>query len=105
MNLELKKARQRSWYRKHRARLIGERVARKRDLRVWLRRLKETLKCIRCGFDNSAALQFHHRDPKQKSFDVCSGVLSGRCKETIQREIDKCDVLCANCHAIEHYIV
>lgn len=62
-------------------------------------------KCERCEFDHPAALQFHHRDPETKMFDITSKTLSMPRKfpwETILTEIEKCDLLCANCHAVEH---
>lgn len=66
-------------------------------------------KCIRCGFDHPSALQFHHRDPEQKFFNVTSKELSMPRKypwdTTIIPELDKCDLLCANCHFLEHTIL
>jgi hypothetical protein len=62
-------------------------------------------KCEQCGFTHPAALQFHHRDPQTKMFDITSKTLSAPRKfpwETILQEIEKCDLLCANCHAVEH---
>ena len=63
--------------------------------------------CIRCGYNKCpASLTFHHRDPNEKEF--CIGGLSERINsidelnEIIKNEIDKCDLLCANCHVIEH---
>lgn len=54
-------------------------------------------KCIHCGYHKSVvALDFHHRDPVTKKF-----ILSGaHCRkwETIRTELDKCDLLCSNCH-------
>jgi hypothetical protein len=59
-------------------------------------------KCIVCGYNSCVgALDFHHRDPKQKEFAI-----SGRhCKswEKIKQELDKCDLLCSNCHREHHY--
>ena len=55
-------------------------------------------KCIRCGYNkNVAALDFHHRDPSTKSFGIAN---SGNCIawELVQIELDKCDLVCANCH-------
>jgi hypothetical protein len=55
--------------------------------------------CVECGFNSHpAALQFNHRDPEQKSFEIGSCVLKSW--ESIEAEIAKCDVLCANCHSI-----
>jgi hypothetical protein len=54
--------------------------------------------CIRCGYSKSpAALEFHHRDPAQKEFGIAG---AGNCVawEKLRSELDKCDLLCANCH-------
>ncbi len=57
-------------------------------------------RCQRCDYRESvAALEFHHRG-KDKAFKVAS--VSNRSWEIIRRELDKCDLLCANCHRIEH---
>lgn len=58
--------------------------------------------CILCGYSRSmAALQFHHRDPTTKAFGLsASGVT--RKWEDVLAEAEKCDLLCANCHAETH---
>jgi len=57
--------------------------------------------CIRCGYHrNVRALEFHHRDATGKDFSI-SGAHS-RKWESIQNELDKCDMLCANCHREVH---
>lgn len=54
-------------------------------------------KCQHCGYNKcDRALNFHHRDPQQKSFTL-SRVLT-RAWAKLQKELDKCDLLCANCH-------
>lgn len=58
--------------------------------------------CEMCGYDkNTAALCFHHLDPSEKEFGLNS------CKtfsiERLRLEIEKCVVLCHNCHMEEHY--
>jgi hypothetical protein len=63
---------------------------------------KRGLSCCRCGLAHPAVLQFHHRDPSQKLFGVAQAVYN-RGWETIMIEVAKCDVLCANCHAIHHW--
>ena len=63
---------------------------------------KSTLKCINCGFDNPAALDFHHviKDPdNQKLYEILRRNAYTRAME----EIKKCVVLCANCHRIHHH--
>lgn len=75
---------------------------RMRRIRNWLRDYKQTLRCARCGFSGWRALDFHHRDPKQKNFDVAS-LLRGNSLGSIQSEIAKCSALCANCHRITRF--
>src|SRR2546425_4524317 len=68
-------------------------------LRGSVRKLHFTVK--NCGEWRSECLQFHHRDPKQKEFNVGESIRNGVSLEKLKSEIAKCDVLCANCHAIE----
>jgi cytochrome c553 len=65
-------------------------------------KIKSNRGCKRCGFDNPAALDFHHTD-QNKSETISRMVRNGRSWATIESEIEKCEVLCANCHRIEHY--
>jgi len=68
----------------------------------WFMDYKRELQCNRCGFNHPAALDFHHKDPKTKTFSM-SGVHMGKInKDKIMEEISKCEVLCSNCHRIEH---
>ena len=62
----------------------------------------QILKCTKCGFDHHAALDFHHEDPTEKEYNVNRLVSDGRFKKAYA-EIEKCIVLCANCHRIHHY--
>lgn len=54
--------------------------------------------CITCGESDLIVLQLDHRDPLVK-FKEVSVMLRTYGWKAIQKEIDKCDVLCANCHA------
>lgn len=55
--------------------------------------------CLRCGFsEHPVALQFHHRNRSEKLFEISKSL--GKSLAAIAAEIAKCDVLCANCHAI-----
>lgn len=66
-----------------------------------LRDLKRDRACQRCGYSNPCALDFHHRDPSTKEFDIAQKAWSVS-EERLIAEIEKCDVLCANCHREEH---
>ncbi len=78
-------------------------VARKAEIKEWYREYKSTLSCVRCGQDHPATLQFHHPDSDDKEFEVSRAVTDGHSIESILSEINKCEVLCANCHSIEHW--
>ena len=59
-------------------------------------------KCIICGYNKcQRALNFHHIDPSKKEFDLSSRGLT-RSWEKIKNEIEKCVLVCANCHAEIH---
>lgn len=56
--------------------------------------------CVKCGYNKClSALCFHHRDPKQKEIGI-HNIRSGF--EKMKKELDKCDLLCHNCHAEIH---
>ena len=52
--------------------------------------------CIECVESDPRVLEFHHRYGKDKA--ISELIAGGYSIATIQAEIDKCDVLCANCH-------
>ena len=58
-------------------------------------------KCQHCGWKgDQAAFQFHHKDSQTKDFIISS--VANKSWKFMQNEINKCILLCANCHAIEH---
>jgi hypothetical protein len=59
-------------------------------------------KCQDCGFQGyEGVFDFHHLDPSQKDMDI-SRYRNKKLNDTIVAELDKCDLLCANCHRIRH---
>lgn len=57
--------------------------------------------CISCGYKTYAgALEFHHKDPKEKDFSI--GQVKSRSLSSIKPELDKCILLCSNCHREIH---
>ena len=60
--------------------------------------------CMRCGYArNLSALEFHHRDPSRKSFQLDARTLANRRWAQVETEAAKCDLLCSNCHAETHH--
>jgi hypothetical protein len=70
-----------------------ERVARQRQ--ALLLEILRGHPCADCGETDPLVLEFDHLS--DKAFNVCSG-LADRNWETILAEIEKCEVVCANCH-------
>lgn len=59
-------------------------------------------KCSNCGYNKCmAALDFHHSEPSLKEFNICRAYIKSlkRAKE----EVDKCIILCSNCHRELHH--
>lgn len=61
---------------------------------------KATHPCEICGESEVVCLDFHHLDPAQKDFGISAGL--NRKMDFIKSEIDKCMVVCKNCHAKVH---
>lgn len=58
--------------------------------------------CSRCGYDKYiGALEFHHLDPKEKDFGIAGKGIT-RSFEKLKIELDKCILVCANCHREIH---
>jgi hypothetical protein len=59
--------------------------------------------CSLCGYNrNLAALAFHHSDSDEKDFKLDMRALSNRTLESVMEELDKCVLVCHNCHAELH---
>ncbi|MCB1713221.1 MAG: hypothetical protein KDH96_12345 [Candidatus Riesia sp.] len=59
-------------------------------------------KCQSCGYNKyQGALEFHHRDPKEKDIEL-SKFSKSPLSDSGKKELDKCDLLCSNCHREVH---
>ena len=72
---------------------------RRKKIADWFREYKSTLRCQECGINHPAVLQFHHRDRAGKSFNIADVSRNAGGIEQLMNEVEKCDVLCVNCHA------
>lgn len=106
-NKERQSENQRKWYQRNKERIKLDKAEtskqNKRNVRLWFKEFKLNLSCSVCFESDPACLQFHHRDPTTKVASVSTLVNAGFATKTILLEIDKCDVLCANCHSKLHY--
>lgn len=72
------------------------------EIKGWFAWYKSTCSCEHCDEDDPVCLEFHHKDPSQKSIEVSRAVSDGWSIIRIEKEIEKCLVLCANCHRKIH---
>ena len=96
-------AARREYYEKNKA-VINERAnARKRSIMAWVNDIKAQSGCSSCEENHPACLDFHHTDPSKKEQEISRMVRAGKGMAKIQKEIDKCVLLCANCHRKQHW--
>lgn len=85
----------------YRTRARVRKATQKTDRQNLLYKYLENEKCVLCGFDDMRALDFDHINPSLKKFGISRAVNDGYCWDKILKEIEKCRILCANCHRIE----
>jgi len=99
---EKRKAFRRKWYAKNKKSEKAHVKRRKLEIRKWFQKYKSSLKCSKCGENHIATIDFHHRiENKEKGVSIM--VADGYSIKKIKEEIEKCDVLCANCHRKIHF--
>ena len=59
--------------------------------------------CVKCGNTDRRVHVFHHVDSTTKLYNISEILLKPI--DVVLREVDKCILLCANCHIIHHYEV
>lgn len=60
-------------------------------------------KCTKCGYDKCIdALEFHHRDSSSKKAKP-TYIIRRWAWEKVKVELDKCDLVCSNCHKEIHF--
>lgn len=63
---------------------------------------KSKLCCNCCEETETCCLDFHHRDPSMKDFNISYASRQGYSWERLMEEVGKCLVVCANCHRKIH---
>lgn len=100
---EAMKKYRRDWYYRNKERAKASIKTRKKSIADWYADFKSTLKCNRCPESHPAVLDFHHLDPNQKDFNLSQAVTNGYSSKRILEEIEKCEILCSNCHRKHHH--
>jgi hypothetical protein len=76
----------------------------RKNRKLRLLELKGGMKCTKCGYDKPIpdVYEFHHRDPTEKDPNWGKMIANNHRIESMIQEIEKCDLLCANCHREIH---
>lgn len=100
---EKQKQAQRDHYKNNRKDYDARARTRRKERKEWFKELTKDIKCKNCSENDPACMDFHHRDPNTKSGLVSRLLNELRSKESVLKEMAKCDILCSNCHRKYHY--
>lgn len=71
-------------------------------IKLEVRNYKAANGCFCCGEKEPVCLDFHHLDSSEKEVAIANALTNGWSFKRIKKEIDKCVILCANCHRKVH---
>jgi len=97
------RAYRRKWYANNKTHAKEKLKSNRAQIKEWFDELKQGLSCKQCSENHPACLDFHHKDSNSKEINVSLAVHECWSKERIMKEIEKCEVLCSNCHRKLHY--
>jgi copper oxidase (laccase) domain-containing protein len=90
-----------AYYQKHKVEARSKQKSQREHIRRLVQEHKERAGCMDCKqMHPYYVLDFDHRDGMTKVDGVCGLVKSGCSLEVVMKEVQKCDVVCANCHRI-----
>lgn len=69
----------------------------------YVQNIKNNSSCIKCSESHWSCLDFHHKNSENKVLNIGAMLRDKKYTiEDIQAEIDKCEIICSNCHRKEH---
>lgn len=99
----IQKATSRAYYQVHKEKIKAASRLNKERARASFQAFKSTLSCTKCGQNHPATLDFHHLIPHPDNQKINVLTKRGAYTKAIQEIMDKCIVLCANCHRVHHH--
>ena len=89
-------------YEKNKQKYVQKANLYSQNFKVWFTEIKKELSCEKCGESRHWVLDFHHTNPAEKDMEI-SNLVRRSSKKRLMNEVDKCIVLCANCHRDLHF--
>lgn len=95
----------RNHYRNNKEYYYNKNKRKRKQIRDFIQKDKVQRGCFFCGEKHLACLDYHHLNGKDKNEDILISNLcnKGWSLERVQIEINKCIVICSNCHRKYHY--
>jgi len=90
-------------YQKNKAAYVARAEARKKQGREDFAAFKARLACTQCGENHPSTLDFHHVVRKPGNRKVHRLIANGQYEAAMKEAMEKCIVLCANCHRKVHW--
>lgn len=90
------------YYKKNRRKIQDRVNDYRRRMRMEYREWKSTLSCVKCGYSHPAAIDFHHVIKSPDNQRVTDLVRNGRFGAAKKEALERCIVLCSNCHRVLH---
>ena len=103
-NPEKQREYQKEWHQRNKERRREVSNKNRRERHEIVNKYKEDHPCEKCGESRFYVLDFHHKDNKDKKGTIARLIRSKYTLPVIMEEIDKCIVLCSNCHRELHYL-
>ncbi|MBU3923558.1 MAG: hypothetical protein KJ592_01435 [Nanoarchaeota archaeon] len=101
-DIKERRACRRRWYAGNKKSEKGHIKRRKLEIKKWFCKHKSNLSCLKCGESHVATIDFHHSfGDKEKN--ISKMVADGYSIDRIKEELEKCEVLCSNCHRKIHF--
>lgn len=91
-----------TYYERNKAQIISKLLAMRKVVRRRYHLYKAQLACTQCGEDDPSTLDFHHIARSKSNRSISILIRDGHVWNRIMLEIEKCMVLCANCHRKHH---
>jgi len=89
-----------NWFKNNKERKNKISNIRRKKITEEIRKFKQDLGCSVCDENDPICLELHHLDPSEKEMNISD--MKTHSIERIKKEMDKCVVLCSNCHKKVH---
>jgi hypothetical protein len=97
--IDCKKEQDKKHWKKHSKKWLKHYALKQKEVNEFYINYKKTLSCLKCNESRYWLLDFHHKDPSKKEFEL-SQIWNIK---SFEKEVKKCIPLCSNCHRDFHY--